>query len=200
MFIVSLRFLIHRLEDISTFNRIMRINLTSPWVRRPHWLSCVPLCVPLCVSVLRNHLILQENAQHASRFIALATVNNPAKKKVCVKYSDISFCSCCTINMFVCQTLKLCVCVCVCVCLQYLYAFNIVPMKTLDPSELVKQPQDVTENPYRRPAKDKTETLKKGFSVAEEEVQCVSVCVRLCGHVVLSQNKRRVCTIKQIRF
>uniref|UniRef100_A0A8D3CJA9 CWF19-like protein 1 n=1 Tax=Scophthalmus maximus TaxID=52904 RepID=A0A8D3CJA9_SCOMX len=68
----------------------------------------------------RNHVVLQENAQHVSRFIALATVNNPAKKK-------------------------------------YLYAFNIVPMKTMDPSELVKQPQDVTENPYRRPAKDKTE-------------------------------------------
>ncbi|XP_048124203.1 CWF19-like protein 1 isoform X2 [Alosa alosa] len=65
----------------------------------------------------RNHLVLQENAQHVSRFIALATVNNPAKKK-------------------------------------YLYAFNIVPMKNMDPAELVKQPQDVTENPYRRPVKD----------------------------------------------
>ncbi|CAB1421776.1 unnamed protein product [Pleuronectes platessa] len=80
----------------------------------------------------RNHLILQENAQHVSRFIALATVNNPAKKK-------------------------------------YLYAFNIVPMKSMDPTEMVKQPQDVTENPYRRVPKDKTETLKTGFSVAEEE-------------------------------
>lgn len=30
----------------------------------------------------RNHVVLQENAQHVSRFIALATVNNPAKKKV----------------------------------------------------------------------------------------------------------------------
>lgn len=27
-------------------------------------------------------MVLQENAQHVSRFIALATVNNPAKKKV----------------------------------------------------------------------------------------------------------------------
>uniref|UniRef100_A0A3B3TT14 CWF19-like protein 1 n=1 Tax=Poecilia latipinna TaxID=48699 RepID=A0A3B3TT14_9TELE len=61
----------------------------------------------------RNHVVLQENAQHVSRFIALATVNNPAKKK-------------------------------------YLYAFNIVPMKSMDPTELVKQPQDVTESPYRR--------------------------------------------------
>uniref|UniRef100_A0A4W6C0F2 CWF19-like protein 1 n=1 Tax=Lates calcarifer TaxID=8187 RepID=A0A4W6C0F2_LATCA len=71
----------------------------------------------------RNHLVLQENAQHVSRFIALATVNNPAKKK-------------------------------------YLYAFNIIPMKTMDPSELVKQPQDVTENPYRRSTKDKTDAPK----------------------------------------
>uniref|UniRef100_A0A665UFH8 CWF19-like protein 1 n=1 Tax=Echeneis naucrates TaxID=173247 RepID=A0A665UFH8_ECHNA len=71
----------------------------------------------------RNHVVLQENAQHVSRFIALATVNNPAKKK-------------------------------------YLYAFNIIPMKTMNPTELVKQPQDVTENPYRRSSKDKTEALK----------------------------------------
>uniref|UniRef100_A0A8C9XBI8 CWF19-like protein 1 n=1 Tax=Sander lucioperca TaxID=283035 RepID=A0A8C9XBI8_SANLU len=80
----------------------------------------------------RNHVILQENAQHVSRFIALAIVNNPAKKK-------------------------------------YLYAFNIIPMKTMDPSELVKQPQDVTENPYRCPTKDKTDKLKTGFSTTEEE-------------------------------
>ncbi|KAI4888468.1 hypothetical protein NFI96_015928 [Prochilodus magdalenae] len=65
----------------------------------------------------RNHVVLQENAQHVSRFIALATVNNPGKKK-------------------------------------YLYAFNIVPMKSMDPLELVKQPQDVTENPYRKPLKE----------------------------------------------
>lgn len=53
-------------------------------------------------------------------------------------------------------------------CLQYLYAFNIIPMKTMDPSELVKQPQDVTENPYRRATKDKTDTLKSSFSTEEE--------------------------------
>lgn len=39
----------------------------------------------------------------------------------------------------------------------------------MDPSELVKQPQDVTENPYRRSGKDKT-----GFNTAEDEVQRVS--------------------------
>ncbi|XP_019753225.1 CWF19-like protein 1 [Hippocampus comes] len=83
----------------------------------------------------RNHVVLQENAQHVTRFIALATVNNPAKKK-------------------------------------YLYAFNIIPMKAMDPSELVKQPQDVTENPYRRVAKDKRETPKTGSgATAEEEEQ-----------------------------
>uniref|UniRef100_A0A669C5P4 CWF19-like protein 1 n=1 Tax=Oreochromis niloticus TaxID=8128 RepID=A0A669C5P4_ORENI len=79
----------------------------------------------------RNHVVLQENAQHVSRFIALAAVNNPAKKK-------------------------------------YLYAFNIIPMKTMDPTELVKQPQDVTENPYRCPTKDKTDTQKTAFSATEE--------------------------------
>ncbi|XP_032360999.1 CWF19-like protein 1 isoform X2 [Etheostoma spectabile] len=42
-------------------------------------------------------------------------------------------------------------------------------MKTMDPSELVKQPQDVTENPYRCPTKDKTDKLKTGFSTTEEE-------------------------------
>uniref|UniRef100_A0A1A8FKW9 CWF19-like protein 1 n=1 Tax=Nothobranchius korthausae TaxID=1143690 RepID=A0A1A8FKW9_9TELE len=80
----------------------------------------------------RNHVVLQENAQHVSRFIALATVNNPAKKK-------------------------------------YLYAFNIVPMKNLDPAELVKQPQDVTENPYRHAAQDKTHAQKAAFSTDDEE-------------------------------
>ncbi|XP_077401061.1 CWF19-like protein 1 [Vanacampus margaritifer] len=80
----------------------------------------------------RNHMVLQENARHVTRFIALATVNNPDKKK-------------------------------------YLYAFNIIPMKTMDPSELVKQPQDVTENPYRRIAKDKKETLKTSLGAAAEE-------------------------------
>ncbi|XP_006781078.1 CWF19-like protein 1 [Neolamprologus brichardi] len=80
----------------------------------------------------RNHIVLQENAQHVSRFIALAAVNNPTKKK-------------------------------------YLYAFNIIPMKTMDPAELVKQPQDVTENPYRCPTKDKMDTQKTAFSATEEE-------------------------------
>ncbi|KAM4614696.1 CWF19-like protein 1 [Polymixia lowei] len=80
----------------------------------------------------RNHMILQENAQHVSRFIALATVNNPAKKK-------------------------------------YLYAFNIVPMRSMEPSELVKQPQDVTENPYRRTGKEKAPQGKTGFDTSEEE-------------------------------
>ncbi|XP_041833103.1 CWF19-like protein 1 isoform X2 [Melanotaenia boesemani] len=69
---------------------------------------------------------------HVSRFIALATVNNPAKKK-------------------------------------YLYAFNIIPMKSMDPAELVKQPQDVTENPYKRPGKDKADAQKATFGATEEE-------------------------------
>ncbi|XP_062860120.1 CWF19-like protein 1 isoform X2 [Trichomycterus rosablanca] len=78
----------------------------------------------------RNHLVLQENAQHVSRFIALAKVNNPGKKK-------------------------------------YLYAFNIVPMKSMDPTELVKQPQEVTENPYRKPTKDGKK--EKSAAIEQEE-------------------------------
>uniref|UniRef100_A0A8D2J9U2 CWF19-like protein 1 n=1 Tax=Varanus komodoensis TaxID=61221 RepID=A0A8D2J9U2_VARKO len=62
----------------------------------------------------RNHTVLQEPAQHVSRFIALANVGNAEKRK-------------------------------------YLYAFSIVPMSSMAAAELVKQPQDVTENPYRRP-------------------------------------------------
>ncbi|XP_075390178.1 CWF19-like protein 1 isoform X2 [Tenrec ecaudatus] len=65
----------------------------------------------------RNHIVLQENAQHATRFIALANVGNPDKKK-------------------------------------YLYAFSITPMKLMDAADLVKQPPDVTENPYRKSGKD----------------------------------------------
>lgn len=64
--------------------------LTSQWFA---FLNLLCLIIPLSVastvlyvpiSVLRNHNVLQENAQHVSRFIALASVNNPAKKKVCV--------------------------------------------------------------------------------------------------------------------
>ncbi|XP_023655894.1 CWF19-like protein 1 isoform X2 [Paramormyrops kingsleyae] len=80
----------------------------------------------------RNHMVLQENARHVSRFIALAGVNNPAKKK-------------------------------------YLYAFSIVPLKGMDPAELVKQPQDVTENPYRRPAKGGQKEWPAATATAEVE-------------------------------
>ncbi|XP_060770279.1 CWF19-like protein 1 isoform X1 [Neoarius graeffei] len=81
----------------------------------------------------RNHMVLQEKAQHASRFIALATVNNPGKKK-------------------------------------YLYAFNIVPMKSIDAAALVKQPEDVTENPYGKPMKEgKKEKPFPSAAAGEEE-------------------------------
>lgn len=47
-------------------------------------------------------------------------------------------------------------------------------MKSMEPSELVKQPQDVTENPYRLAAKDKNSKQQRtNFntgSAAEEEV------------------------------
>ncbi|KAG8438866.1 hypothetical protein GDO86_005164 [Hymenochirus boettgeri] len=79
----------------------------------------------------RNHLVLQENAQHVSRFISLASVGNLDKKK-------------------------------------YIYAFNIVPMSLMEVAELVKQPLDVTECPYR---KSETETQKRreGSKQIDEE-------------------------------
>ncbi|KAL9978838.1 hypothetical protein ACROYT_G016409 [Oculina patagonica] len=61
----------------------------------------------------RNHQVLIQAAQHVTRFIALAQVGNPDKKK-------------------------------------YMYAFNIVPMVSMDKNELVKQPPDVTEFPFRK--------------------------------------------------
>ncbi|XP_001513071.2 CWF19-like protein 1 [Ornithorhynchus anatinus] len=81
----------------------------------------------------RNHVVLQENAQHVTRFIALASVGNPDKKK-------------------------------------YLYAFNLLPMSLMDGAELVKQPQDVTENPYRKSGK---ETARgKQTPLSQEEPAC----------------------------
>ncbi|KAM4037926.1 CWF19-like protein 1 [Anomaloglossus baeobatrachus] len=78
----------------------------------------------------RNHVVLQENAQHVSRFIALASVGNPAKKK-------------------------------------YIYAFSIVPLSRMEAAELVKQPLDVTENPYRKSGREAKKSL--GAKAAEEE-------------------------------
>ncbi|XP_072001486.1 CWF19-like protein 1 [Engystomops pustulosus] len=78
----------------------------------------------------RNHVVLQENAQHVSRFIALASVGNPGKKK-------------------------------------YIYAFNIVPLGQMDAAELVKQPLDVTENPYRKSGNDGKKT--QGSQALKEE-------------------------------
>lgn len=81
----------------------------------------------------RNHVVLQENAQHATRFIALASVGNPEKKK-------------------------------------YLYAFSIVPMKLMDAAELVKQPLDVTENPYRKSGQEAS--IGKQIPAPVEESAC----------------------------
>ncbi|XP_029453116.1 CWF19-like protein 1 isoform X2 [Rhinatrema bivittatum] len=50
---------------------------------------------------------------------------------------------------------------------KYLYAFNIIPMTSMDPAELVKQPLDVTENPYRISGKDSHRA--KQASIIEEE-------------------------------
>ncbi|XP_069619506.1 CWF19-like protein 1 isoform X1 [Ranitomeya imitator] len=139
------------------------ILLTSPWPRDVWNYGNAPVCSPTDVNVktcgsaavaglavslkpryhfsalqgenyerlpYRNHVVLQENAQHVSRFIALASVGNPAKKK-------------------------------------YIYAFSIVPLSLMDAAELVKQPLDVTENPYRKSGRDARKT--PGAKAAEEE-------------------------------
>ncbi|NWH77195.1 C19L1 protein, partial [Piaya cayana] len=53
---------------------------------------------------------------------------------------------------------------------KYLYAFSIVPMSLMDPAELVKQPQDITENPYRKLQQEAQKT--KASLRAEEEAAC----------------------------
>ncbi|XP_027702151.1 CWF19-like protein 1 [Vombatus ursinus] len=78
----------------------------------------------------RNHTVLQETAQHVTRFIALANVGNPEKRK-------------------------------------YLYAFSILPLNLMDMAELVKQPPDVTENPYRKSGKEALSD-KQGLAPQEE--------------------------------
>ncbi|XP_078697782.1 CWF19-like protein 1 [Branchiostoma floridae x Branchiostoma belcheri] len=74
----------------------------------------------------RNHRVLAESDKHVTRFLALAKVGNPEKKK-------------------------------------YLYAFNLTPLTNMDQSELVKQPHDVTECPY------KSETGRQDQSPEGEE-------------------------------
>lgn len=67
--------------------------------------------------------------------------------------------------------------------LQYLYAFSIVPMSSMDPAELVKQPQDVTENPYRKLRK---EAPKSKAPLSGEVLPCAPPPGRswftLCAH------------------
>ncbi|XP_043569496.1 CWF19-like protein 1 isoform X4 [Chiloscyllium plagiosum] len=82
----------------------------------------------------RNHVILQENAQHVSRFIALANLSNSSKKK-------------------------------------YLYAFNIMPLCAMDPTELVKQPLDVTESPYMKMMKEFQKTNTEETATVSGENQ-----------------------------
>ncbi|NXG51521.1 C19L1 protein, partial [Psilopogon haemacephalus] len=53
---------------------------------------------------------------------------------------------------------------------KYLYAFSIVPMSMMDLAELVKQPQDVTENPYRK--LEKVAQKSRTPLPAEEDPAC----------------------------
>jgi hypothetical protein len=72
-------------------------------------------CVVWFKLVSHNVNILQvisESTRHVTRFIGLAEVGNPEKKK-------------------------------------WIYAFNIVPMSVMERTELVAQPPNVTEFPYK---------------------------------------------------
>lgn len=49
----------------------------------------------------------------------------------------------------------------------------------MDPAELVKQPQDVTENPYRRPAKGGQKEWPAATATAEVAASGAYCCVSL---------------------
>lgn len=49
-------------------------------------------------------------------------------------------------------------------------------MKSMDPAELVKQPQDVTENPYRKPLKDGRKEKAPPSGVVEVCSHALFVC------------------------
>lgn len=74
----------------------------------------------------RNHKVLAESARHVTRFIGLAKVGNPGKKK-------------------------------------YLYAFNLTPLSMMESSDLVSQPDDVTECPYKLMSSTKQEEKQEQF-------------------------------------
>lgn len=74
-------------------------------------------------------------------------------------------------------------------CLQYLYAFNIIPMRNMEPAELAKQPQDVTENPYRRLTTDRTAAPNTAVSGDEVCRETVIYRIYICA-VTLQQEKQ----------
>ena len=50
-----------------------------------------------------------------------------------------------------------------------MYAFNIVPMASMDKSELVKQPPDVTEFPYKKMlGNSDVSTTEKGAEIQQQ--------------------------------
>ncbi|KAK4821225.1 hypothetical protein QYF61_015793 [Mycteria americana] len=64
---------------------------------------------------------------------------------------------------------------------KYLYAFSIVPMSLMDPAELVKQPQDVTENPYRKSRKEAQKTkapLCAEVPLPSPPSNCILGCIK----------------------
>ena len=58
-------------------------------------------------------------------------------------------------------------------------------MKSMDASELVKQPQDVTENPYKRSGKDK---LLRGNTALDPAEVCVGGRLMRSGFVFMNKS------------
>lgn len=56
-------------------------------------------------------------------------------------------------------------------------------MKNMEPAALVKQPEDVTENPYRKPLKEGRKENPLLSAAAEE------VCVCLCENFLYNNDK-----------
>ncbi|KFV85564.1 CWF19-like 1, partial [Struthio camelus australis] len=71
---------------------------------------------------------------------------------------------------------------------DYLYAFSIIPMSLMDPAELVKQPQDVTENPYQKLRKE----AHKAKTLMCAEVLLYFVCA-ICFPFLFSESLEWSC-------
>ena len=67
--------------------------------------------------------------------------------------------------------------------LQYMYAFNIVPMVSIDKDELIKQPPDVTEFPYKKVLGGNDVSVAKSEM---QQVRCGQEFGQGCGSFLFS--------------